>query len=986
MKIDLTCPVELWQYAMPAQGEGECTFTMNNLSDKVVTSVQVTLHCFDANDDLLFRQTERVQGLKAGVGERFSLVILPSEWNGVEGVDLVIEKVWFDDATVWRKGNAPLAHYEPNALPAGRALDELRFVAGPDAVGYPQVQDQVWLCVCGRANAPENQRCCRCERRRDAVFASFSQENVKHVIASHEQKLNETARKAREENNVLQENREKQRAARRRRRKKAVRLAVSGVVLAAAVVAVTQWGLPTLKYHTASQLLEDGEYDQAIAAFSGMGDYRDAETQVLECEYQKAMALLAEGNGDSMLEAEQLFLSLGTYAQSQENAKEAAYCLANLYLEQGLYEKAAERYQALGTYDQSERKLQESIYRQACAMYDAEGYEAARALLLGLNGYEPAAAKLQACTYELARGKLEAGAYQQALDELAGLDPSYQDTQLLTKQAYYALAEADVAADAYESAGERYLLAGDYSDAQAKANDCLYRLAVQTKAAGEYEKARDLFLRIPTYLDSEGQAQSCVYEQATALIDQKDYAGGAALLETIVGYGDAQAKLDECRFLQAQAALDAGDAAGAEALLESIVEYRGSVTQLKKVRYQLAQADFEAGNYSDALGRFEWLQTYRDSATKAKQCRYAIANAALEAGQYDTAIESLEALGGYKDSKELLEEARYQRAMALLGQGDEAGAKAALSDMTGSKRAAQALEEMSLKEADKLYEAGDYAAAAPLYAAYTSDTAKERLNACRYQLALALKESGDLPGAGAAFQELGKYQDAARQSEECYAAYYGQVAQQARDAMDKQDYEGVVRALHGFEMNALSGSYQDLPELYNEACYQIAEQLYRDGKPYEAIAYYQQVGDYRDAREEKLGRGVYLILGQWQSATGKTAVFRMDGTCDLMGEELCYQVSNVRLLTGPDPEHLTLTHKLSRIDENSMSLRDIRDGADDVYKFTRVGEYSLPLVDITLSEAEAPAAAPTQGPEETPAPADPLDEMLVTGDEDEPEA
>jgi len=171
MKIDLTCPVELWQYAMPTETDAECTFVMNNLSDKVVTSVQVTLNCYDQNDELLFRQTERMQGLKAGVGERFTVMVLPSEWNGVEGVDLVIEKVWFDDATIWRKGNAPLTYYSPNALQPGRALDELRFVAGQDAAGYPQWQDAAWLCVCGRPNALSSDRCCRCERRRDAVFA-----------------------------------------------------------------------------------------------------------------------------------------------------------------------------------------------------------------------------------------------------------------------------------------------------------------------------------------------------------------------------------------------------------------------------------------------------------------------------------------------------------------------------------------------------------------------------------------------------------------------------------------------------------------------------------------------------------------------------------------------------------------------------------------------------------------------------------------------
>ena len=122
MKIDLTCPVELWQYAMPTEDDADCTFVMNNLSDKVVVSVQVTLKCFDKEDMLLFSQTERIQGLKAGVGERFSIMLLPSQWRDVEGVDLVIEKVWFDDSTIWRRGNAPLTYYKSNALPGGRAL------------------------------------------------------------------------------------------------------------------------------------------------------------------------------------------------------------------------------------------------------------------------------------------------------------------------------------------------------------------------------------------------------------------------------------------------------------------------------------------------------------------------------------------------------------------------------------------------------------------------------------------------------------------------------------------------------------------------------------------------------------------------------------------------------------------------------------------------------------------------------------------------
>ena len=136
--------------------------------------------------------------------------------------------------------------------------------------------------------------------------------------------------------------------------------------------------------------------------------------------------------------------------------------------------------------------------------------------------------------------------------------------------------------------------------------------------------------------------------------------------------------------------------------------------------------------------------------------------------------------------------------------------------------------------------------------------------------------------------------------------------------------------------------------MYKEACYQYAEQLYRDGKPYEALPYYQRVGDYRDTLTKKLSRRAYLILGSWTSASGRTAVFREDGTCDLMGEKLYFRVSSFSLYTGETADAMTITHKLSSIDENGMSLRDIRNGGDRVYKFTRSTE-----------ETAAPTAAPT---------------------------
>ncbi len=131
---------------------------------------------------------------------------------------------------------------------------------------------------------------------------------------------------------------------------------------------------------------------------------------------------------------------------------------------------------------------------------------------------------------------------------------------------------------------------------------------------------------------------------------------------------------------------------------------------------------------------------------------------------------------------------------------------------------------------------------------------------------------------------------------------------------------------------------------------------------------------------DKLERRPYLILGEWLSSTGRTAVFRADGTCDLMGEALMFRVSNFSVYTGQNEEDMTITHKLSAITQNGMTLRDIRDGQNVVYKFERVGEWDL---EAFVEANPAPTPAPQAQPETTPAP-DSGEDMLVTegGDED----
>ena len=301
----------------------------------------------------------------------------------------------------------------------------------------------------------------------------------------------------------------------------------------------------------------------------------------------------------------------------------------------------------------------------------------------------------------------------------------------------------------------------------------------------------------------------------------------------------------------------------------------------------------------------------------------------------------------------------------------------ALENMTGEEAAA-ALLQLRMEEAAKLEATGDYAAAAQLYAVIPeNEEAFARYQACQYQLAEKLRQDGDLPGAAAAFHALGGYEDAASQSEACYNEYYGQVAQKARDLSEAQDHEGVIAVLQGFEMNVLSKTFDDLPDIFAKACLSIADQLYAEGKAYEAIPYYQHAG-----AEEKLNRRAYLILGEWESATGKTASFRADGTCDLMGESLYFRVSNFSLYTGSTSDSMTITHKISVLDEKGMSLRDQRDGQDVLYKLSRKGDFTLPMMELPEIQVEEPAEEteePAFEPVVTPAV---QNEMLVTEESD----
>ena len=970
MKIDLTCPVEVWQIIGPSQEEPECTFALNNLSEKTVVSVQVALACHNREEELLFRQIERIQGLHGEAGSRFSFRFLPTRWEEDTKAELVVEKVWFDDSVVWRRESGAMTEYEPNALPAGRRLDQLRFVAGQDAVGYPAAQVDVWVCVCGRANARKSDRCCRCGRRRETVFASYQQENVEQIIAVHEQKLLDIAKKAREDAGNLAAEREKLHERKKKRTRRAWKSVIALVCLAALATAGVVWGIPEYRYHTASQALEAADFAAARAGFVALEDYRDAGEQVKRCDYLEAKAWLAAGDGESLQKAADAFLLLDDYEDCQELERQAVYQMGSAAMAAEAYEQALEHFAALGDYQDSTEKTTEIHYLQALGLFDSKAYGEAEAGFVRLGGYRDAAEKAVECKYQAGLAAEESRDYLVAIERFEATG-DYGDAAQRLQSVRYLLAEQKLTENALEEAGNLFLQAGDFLDARMKANDSLYQLAQEQFRAEEYEKSKVLFEQIVPYLDSEGMAWECVYRLAEKAREGADYAAAIALFAEIPAHQSAAEKLKECQYLLAAENIAAKKLPEAEALLSELAGYQDSDKLLKQARYQLGEAFAAEGDYQKAVDMYELLGSYLSSPARLRDSRYQLARNALIDRKYEEAAAGFSALGNYEDAGSLLQQAYYEHAMERKAAGDTEKAMELLLLAAGNEEARREYIALILAQAQAQKDAGELEAAKELLLEYKEEPEALALyQSWQYDLAAEKKQAGLYGEAGDIFQSLGNYRDAAQQQDESYSLYYGVVAEPARAAFQNEEYRTVIETLDGFSMEGLPRDYRDLQDIYRRACYAYAEALYAENKPYEALPYYLRVQGYRDV-QQKLERRAYLLLGKWKNPAGGEAEFRTDGTCTIMGEVFCFAVENYALNTGPDAASLTTTHRLTNLTRSGLTLRDVRNGRNVVYKFDKEAP-----ADFQSLMQPGPTLSPTVTPGPTPA-GTPLDDMLV---------
>ena len=614
-------------------------------------------------------------------------------------------------------------------------------------------------------------------------------------------------------------------------------------------------------------------------------------------------------------------------------------------------------------------------------------WEGASRILERMGDFPGAKEKMRECAWQLARQQAERAEtpeeMEAAADALRAVEGHPESVALAEetdlKRARAALDAKDP--EAARAAVER--LPEDDGRRKALENECLFQEAKEQMARGEYEDARQAFLLLKDdFPEAAGLAAECVYFPASALIDEGEYDRAIEEMSRIPEHPQSRMAIQECHYKKAQEAEALGDKeiAASEYLMAG--EYGDAPEKTRELVLLLAGEAYEAGDYELARQLSASLPGYEPAQELEKASTLGMARDALKSKEYELAAELLATLpGGYEDRDELLPEACYRagvdaakrkewekavsyldragdyrdaasrlekaaenRVKELLAAGDAQGALALLPRISGSKKYRDYQQEAEYLDAvAQLENGGDPEEARERFEALGNyKDAPKRVKQTYYLQAGQAAARGETLTAGRLYARASGWEDADAKAEAQFDLYYGERAAAAREAADSGDYPLAVTVLETLDRAELPEKYADLGTLYETACLKAGEQLFQAGRPYEAAAFFRRVGDARKTRRW-LDQACYRILGTWTDGNGQVvARFREDSTCEIAGESFTFLVSDSYTLKTEADGEMKATFRITDLDENRLSLRDLREGRNVSYNLRRGEEASPP--------------------------------------------
>lgn len=363
-----------------------CQLRYKNISSKIIHSLKVVVRMLDENGAQLGAELEhQYTDLKIHRDEEFGSrtgIVLPEE--GVRSFTLCVTEVSFEGGGVWQHDGRPWIGLRPQqsleeAYGDRDLADQFRIRYGADCL-YPQMEDAgLWFCTCGAVNRKEESVCHSCRRAKSA-FEEISLASLRAECA--DRLASEQAREARD----AQDN--------KRRNRRNLLWAFGIVALLALVIALLATIPGVLRrtngYEAATSLLNAARFDEAAAAFTSLGDYKDSIEQAQQnVPYQHALYLMEKAEDDDA----SALIGIG-HSRTELNEEVSAAGL--------LYEAAIDIFRSLGDYKDSPEMIRRceagieeyhqaklrGAYEDAAALLDAGSYSLAREAFLDLAPYE----------------------------------------------------------------------------------------------------------------------------------------------------------------------------------------------------------------------------------------------------------------------------------------------------------------------------------------------------------------------------------------------------------------------------------------------------------------------------------------------------------------------------------------------------------------------------------------------------------------------
>ena len=208
---------------------------------------------------------------------------------------------------------------------------------------------------------------------------------VREKLAKDEEirRQKEEEKRKEEERKATEEEKKKKQEAFWKKNKKFVYAGIVLMILAGIGAGIYKTVIsPLQKYNQAISDMENHDYDNAIAAFEELGDYKDCKIKIYETELHRGHFLLDEGDYDTVIERFTKFHPVNIDEAEDERLteegesiyREAIYLKASQEFNEGNYQDAAHYYSMLQIYDykDSRERRYESLYQFGKTILDNE--------------------------------------------------------------------------------------------------------------------------------------------------------------------------------------------------------------------------------------------------------------------------------------------------------------------------------------------------------------------------------------------------------------------------------------------------------------------------------------------------------------------------------------------------------------------------------------------------------------------------------------